>query len=64
MPVYKYTPAYFMGDKKSKIPHDVVERPKHITVDEGELFLYDEYLLEEAEKGYHRENRKKDTESQ
>ena len=63
MPVYKYTPAYFMGDIKSKILHEVIEKPKEIKIDEGELFLYDEYLLQEAEKGYNREKKKKDAES-
>jgi len=55
MPVYKYNADYFMGEGKTKIVYDVVEKPKYISPEEGEFFYYDEFILEEADKGYKRE---------
>ena len=55
MPVFKYNADYFMGEGKTKIVYDVVEKAKHISPEEGEFFYYDEFILEEADKGYKRE---------
>ena len=39
MPVYKYTPEWFMNGQAPKFEREVQEKPKYIPKEEGELFF-------------------------
>lgn len=46
-----------MGEGKSKLKHEPLQKPKYISPEEGEFFLHEEWIMEEAQKGYIRENK-------
>jgi hypothetical protein len=50
--IYHYSPQFFMDkDEKRLVEHDPMIIPKYISPSEGEYFVYEEMLKEEAAKG-------------
>jgi len=55
--IYHYSPEYFMDQEEKRfVEHDPLVFPKYISLNEGELFDYEQMVREEAAKGVKKEN--------